>query len=58
VVRYAFIVSDFHRLLLAGLPAHFESDHPSHGVGLREAFFGCVRTAELHRNCCCEGKAA
>jgi hypothetical protein len=34
VVRYAFIVSDFHRLLLAGLPAHFESDMPSHGVGL------------------------
>jgi hypothetical protein len=33
VVRYAFIVSDFHRLLLAGLPAHFESDMPSHAVG-------------------------
>ena len=28
VVRYTFIVSDFHRLLLAGLPAHFESDLP------------------------------
>src|SRR3984885_4756191 len=26
VVRYSFIVSDFHRLLLAGLPAHFASD--------------------------------
>ena len=26
VVRYTFTVSDFHRLLLAGLPAHFESD--------------------------------
>jgi hypothetical protein len=25
VVRYAFIVSDFHRLLLAGLPAHCET---------------------------------
>ena len=24
VDRYSFIVSDFHRLLLAGLPAHFE----------------------------------
>ena len=34
VVRYAFIVSDFHRLLLAGLPAHFESDMPSHAVSL------------------------
>ena len=28
VVRYSFIVSDFHRLLLAGLPAHFVSDLP------------------------------
>jgi hypothetical protein len=28
VVRYTFTVSDFHRLLLAGLPAHFESDMP------------------------------
>jgi hypothetical protein len=35
--RYSFIVSDFHRLLPAGLPAHFESDHPSHAVGLRSA---------------------
>ena len=34
VVRYTFTVSDFHRLLLAGLPAHFESDMPSHAVGL------------------------
>jgi hypothetical protein len=29
--------TDFHRLLPAGLPAHFESDHPSHAVGLRSA---------------------
>ena len=36
VVRYAFIVSDFHRLLLAGLQAHFESYMPSHAVGLTE----------------------
>src|ERR1700730_4680287 len=34
VVRYSFIVSDFHRLLLAGLPAHFESDHASRAVAL------------------------
>src|SRR3984957_4872394 len=34
VVRYAFIVSDFHRLLLAGLPAHFES----HIAGIAFAF--------------------
>src|SRR5580704_14327958 len=26
--RYSFIVSDFHRLLPTGLPAHFESDLP------------------------------
>jgi hypothetical protein len=32
VDRFSFIASDFHRLLLAGLPAHFESDHPSHAV--------------------------
>ena len=30
VDRFSFIVSDFHRLLLAGLPAHFESDVASH----------------------------
>ncbi|MBI1205853.1 MAG: hypothetical protein GC191_01045 [Azospirillum sp.] len=37
VVRYAFIVSDFHRLLLAGLPAH----HPVHlfGFGLQSEAF-------------------
>src|ERR1700680_67756 len=34
VDRYSFIVSDFHRLLLAGLPAHFESDMASHAVSL------------------------
>ena len=28
VVRWSFIVSDFHRLLLAGLPAHC----PSYGI--------------------------
>jgi hypothetical protein len=32
--RYSFIVSDFHRLLPAGLPAQFESDMLSHAVGL------------------------
>ena len=34
VDRYSFIVVDLHHLLLAGLPAHFESYHPSHAVGL------------------------
>ena len=29
VDRYSFIVVDLHHLLLAGLPAHFESDMPS-----------------------------
>jgi hypothetical protein len=32
VDRYTFIVVDLHHLLLAGLPAHFESSHPSHAV--------------------------
>jgi hypothetical protein len=36
VDRYSFIVVDFHHLLLAGLPAHFESHMPSHAVGLFE----------------------
>jgi hypothetical protein len=30
--RYSFIAVDLHHLLLAGLPAHFESYHPSHAV--------------------------
>src|SRR5262245_4086557 len=33
VDRYSFIVVDLHHLLLAGLPAHFESSHPSRAVG-------------------------
>jgi hypothetical protein len=32
VDRYSFIVVDLHHLLLAGLPAHFESYVPSHAV--------------------------
>jgi hypothetical protein len=28
---------DLHHLLLAGLPAHFESDHLSHAVGSCES---------------------
>ncbi len=32
VDRYSFIVVDLHHLLLAGLPAHFESFHPSQAV--------------------------
>src|SRR5207244_6950893 len=35
VDRYSFIVVDLHHLLLAGLPAHFESYMPSHAVGSR-----------------------
>jgi hypothetical protein len=34
VDRYSFIVVDLHHLLLAGLPAHFESYMPSHAVDL------------------------
>jgi hypothetical protein len=33
---YSFIVVDLHHLLLAGLPAHFESYMASHAVGLRK----------------------
>ena len=49
VVRYTFTVSDFHRLLLAGLPAHFESDMPSHAVRSNR----CVETVlpETARAC-------
>jgi len=36
VDRYTFIVVDLHHLLLAGLPAHFESYMPSHAVGLSQ----------------------
>jgi hypothetical protein len=43
VDRYSFIVVDLHHLLLAGLPAHFESYHPSHAVGLCGVISGCVR---------------
>ena len=32
VDRYSFIVVDLHHLLLAGLPAHFESHMPSQAV--------------------------
>ena len=32
VDRYSFIVVDLHHLLLAGLPAHFESCRPSQPV--------------------------
>jgi hypothetical protein len=32
VDRYSFIVVDLHHLLLAGLPAHFESYHPRQAV--------------------------
>jgi hypothetical protein len=32
VDRYSFIVVDLHHLLLAGLPAHFESSQPSQAV--------------------------
>jgi hypothetical protein len=47
--RYSFIVSDFHRLLPAGLPAHFESDMASHAVGLADvAKCNSVLSVSLH----------
>ena len=39
VGRYTFIVVDLHHLLLAGLPAHFESYMPSHAVGSLRILF-------------------
>jgi hypothetical protein len=38
--RYSFIVSDFHRLLLAGLPAHYDSNLKIDDLG---AFSRCER---------------
>src|SRR5262245_19452285 len=37
VDRYSFIVVDLHHLLLAGLPAHFESSHPSQADSQRHS---------------------
>ena len=45
VDRYSFIVVDLHHLLLAGLPAHFESYMPSHAVWSPTSFIGA--TAKL-----------
>jgi hypothetical protein len=44
VDRYSFIVVDFHHLLLAGLPAHFESYMPSQPVW---SLHGGVRLARI-----------
>jgi hypothetical protein len=46
VDRYFFIVVDLHHLLLAGLPAHFDSSHPSHAVRSPPA---------VNRFCCTPG---
>jgi hypothetical protein len=48
VDRYSFIVVDLHHLLLAGLPAHFESSHASHAVGGR-VFRKIPRIDRVHR---------
>ena len=39
VDRYSFIAVDLHHLLLAGLPAHFESYMPSHAVRGKKRIF-------------------
>jgi hypothetical protein len=39
---------DLHHLLLAGLPAHFESDMPSHAVGSPWASGPATNTGPLH----------
>src|SRR5919198_702655 len=45
VDRYSFIVVDLHHLLLAGLPAHFESHMPSQAVGSPWAMCGLQKYA-------------
>jgi hypothetical protein len=45
VDRFSFIVSDFHRLLLAGLLAHFESDVASYTVRCPAAWIPIVGEA-------------
>src|SRR5260221_13941162 len=52
VDRFSFIVVDLHHLLLAGLPAHFESYMPSHAVRSLWAMFAWFRCG--HR--CIESK--
>src|SRR5712691_12442746 len=47
VDRYSFIVVDLHHLLLAGLPAHFESYMPSHAVTSRPAKMRAPPTANV-----------
>src|SRR5262245_49792027 len=47
VDRYSFIVVDLHHLLLAGLPAHFESDMPSHAVRSQWAMSAWQQSAAL-----------
>src|SRR5262249_44901480 len=49
VDRYSFIVVDLHHLLLAGLPAHFESSHPSHASGLHRLKNGTAPRDRLVR---------
>ena len=48
VDRYSFIVVDLHHLLLAGLPAHFESGMPSHAVRSPWASGPATNTGPLH----------
>ena len=45
VDRYSFIVVDLHHLLLAGLPAHFESSRAHHAVVCYRRFPESVRKA-------------
>src|SRR6266403_3900733 len=48
VDRYSFIVVDLHHLLLAGLPAHFESYMPSHAVrSLSDIRFAEIRAPQM-----------
>jgi hypothetical protein len=48
VDRYSFIVVDLHHLLLAGLPAHFESYVASHAVGSLTEFAELAEEVDPH----------
>ena len=56
VDRYSFIVVDLHHLLLAGLPAHFESDMPSHAVESLRTVSDCRREPRRAVRCVPRGK--
>ena len=57
VDRYTFIVVDLHHLLLAGLPAHFESHMPSHAVGFCRCAPCLPTSSNISRASCARSEA-